>query len=224
MVRLQVKKHKPLMTLAISLPGISVLPVSTHAAALPTSTVQLLGQVSSSLFFAEPVPLPMPLPPNHKAVLGVDVYHVTSPSSFNILLMYAWIYEPPDRFAGQVFPLRIYVDNEMMSFVLNQEFQGQVPVILVDNLDVNGRNKKDGSIVKVQSRLKDDNFRIHLNSRSMRREFPGETVAMQTPTGSIIEVVINPGKWAFTTGYITGYRFVFGIAFNSDFMLRIYTP
>ena len=211
---------------------LSTMP-SVAAANAPTPVLQLTlkGQMSSSLFPKETVSLPPGyIPPGYKAILGIDVYHIstmtvptmtTMPFSCDLLMVYAWICQPSQILIGQVVPLSVYVDNEMMYNLLSQEFQGQVPVFLVKDVKVR-INERRGDINHVTTTLMTKKFQANLNSVSIRSKYPGETLSMPTPAGDLIEIIAAPGNWAFTVGYATGYKSVCGIGFNTDLTMNIY--
>lgn len=216
------KTTKLLLLLIIPILVLSTMP-SAAAANGPTPILQyqLKGQMSSSLFPKETISLPFPLPPGYKAILGIDVYHVTTPLKFDLLLVYAWICQSSQILTGQVYPLGVYIDNEMMYNILSYEFQGQVPVTLVKDVKVK-INEKHGDIKHVTTELMTKGFHVNLNSVSLRSVYPGETVLMPTPAGDLIEIIAAPGNWAFTVGYATGYKCVCGIGFNTDLTMNIY--
>lgn len=170
--------------------------------------------MSATLFPAESVPIP-------NTVLGVDVYHVTVPFEFDLLLIYAY-----DLHSQQVFPLSVYVDNAMIYGILNQELQAQlgVPVFLVKDIKIK-ISEKAGSIHKVTSEMKAGKFHADLNSKSLESAFPGETVSLSNPfDGFTITITARSGYLAHTVGHITGYKSVHGDGFNTDFTMTIYKP
>jgi hypothetical protein len=169
--------------------------------------------MSSTLFPEEQVPIP-------NTILGVDVYHVTAPLKFDLLLIYAYNIQ-----TQAVFPLGVYVDNKIIYGLLYKELQVQlgVPVFFAKDIEVSVRERA-GSINKVTTEMKVDKFHADLNSKSLGSGFPGETVSMPTPDSFKITVTAHPGNWACTVGEITGYGSVRGNGFNTDFKMTIYKP
>lgn len=212
------KTTKIFILLIMPLLALSTMP--SAASAQTTPTIILTGQMSSTLFPKEIVLLSFH-PPEYKAVLGIDVYHVTSPFKFDLLLVYAWV--TPATIYGQVFPLGVYTDNELMYNILSQEFQRKVPVVLVKDVEVKVHEKKN-DITQVTTSVMTKAFSAVLESTSLRNTYLGETVSMPTPAGHMIEIKAASAHYAFTVGFVTGYKCVCGIGFNTDFTMTIYTP